>query len=178
MICRIESDKFPVPGSGRGSEHEALRGDIGGRGAGRSGGDREQGFAPLAEGDQRVDPAQLRRRGFQRAAGDRRGHRGHSADQHAQGGPGEEALRGRGAGGGAGRPAGPAADVSAQGRRRVRGAPGGAELRRAAGGPRAMVAAAAGGPRGGARLHRQRVARDRAASSKKTRSSPGAGSDG
>ena len=50
--------------------------------------------------------------------------------------------------------------------------PGGVELWRATGWPRAMVAAAAGGPRRGTRLHRQRVARDGAAGSKKNEIKP------
>ena len=65
-----------------------------------------------------------------------------------------------------------------KGRRRVRGAPGGAELRRAAGGPLAVVAAVAGGPRRGTRPHRQCVARDGAPGPKKTQSSRGGASAG
>ena len=68
--------------------------------------------------------------------------------------------------------AGSPALVRPQGGRRVRGAPGGAELRRAGGGPCAVVAAAAGGPRGGTRPHRQRVARDGASRSKKNEIKP------
>ena len=50
--------------------------------------------------------------------------------------------------------------------RRVRGASGRTELQRAARGAFAMVAAATGGPGGGTRLHRQRVARDGEAGAK------------
>ncbi len=57
--------------------------------------------------------------------------------------------------------------ISAQGGRRVRGAAGRAQLRRAPRGARAVVVAPAGGPGGGAGLYRKRVARDRAPGVKK-----------
>ena len=64
------------------------------------------------------------------------------------------------------------AHVSAQGGRRVRGASGRTELQQAARRALAMVAPAAGGPGGGARLHRQRVARDGEAGAKKNALKP------
>ena len=87
--------------------------------------------------------------------------------QFAQGGPGEEAFRGRRARGGAGRPAGVPPQPCAQGRRRVRGAPGGSELRHAARGACAVVVAAAGRPCSRAWPYRRRVPRDGAAGSEK-----------
>ena len=90
----------------------------------------------------------------------------------------KKAFRRRGHGGGTRRAAGSPSPLPAQGRRRVRGALGGAELRRASAGPLAVVAAATGGSRRGARPHRQRVARDGAAGSKKTNSNRGGGSAG
>ena len=178
MICRTHFDRLAILNVEQGSLHEALRGDIGRGGTEGVDGNHEQGLTPLAESGQRVGPAQLRRRRVQQATGDRGGHSGHSADQHAQGGPGQEAFCGSGARGGAWRPSGSPGDLPAQGRRRIRGALGGAELWRPAGWPRAMVAAAAGRPCGGTGLHRQRVTRDSAAGSKKTKSSLGVGSGG
>ena len=99
-------------------------------------------------------------------------HRRGLAHQCAQGRPSQEAIRGGRAGGGARRSTRAPARVCPQGRRRVRGAPGGVELRRTAGGPRAVVAAVAGRPGGGTRPHRQRVTRDRAPGSKKNELKP------
>ena len=178
MICRSVRARVRALYRIRGAGHEALRGDVGRGRAEGTDGDYEQGLASFAEGDQRVDPAQLRRGGVQRAADHGGRGRGDPAGQPAHGRPGEEAVRGGRPRGGAGRAAGASADLPAQGRRCVRGAPGGAGLRRAAGGLRAMVAAPAGRPRGGTRLHRQRLARDRAAGAKKNSSSRGGGSAG
>ena len=178
MVCRIECGSFLVVRERRGRRHEAIRGDVAAAGARRACGDHAQGVPSFAEGAQRLDPAQLRRGRVQRAPGARGGHSRDLAHQRTQGGPGQEALRGGGAGGGPRRTTRTPAIVCPQGGRRVRGAPGGLELCRAAGGPRAVVAAAVGRPGGGARPHRQRVARDRAPCSKKTRSSRGSGSGG
>ena len=178
VICRIYCATLVAFLRQRGASHEALRGDTGTRRARRACGDYAQGFASIAEGDQCADPAQLRRRRLQRSETERRGHRGGPAYQRAQGRPGQEAFRRGGHGSGPWRPSGAPAHVSAQGGRRVRGASGRTELQRAARGALAMVAAAAGGPGGGTRLHRQRVARDGEAGAKKTPSSRGGASAG
>ena len=178
MICRICPGNLLVVTRRRGGRYEALRGGFGEGGAGRARGDHAQGLASIAEGDQRADSAQLRRGRVQRAPGARGGHCRGPAHQCAQGGSGQEAFRRGGHGGGARRPAGSPSQLRAQGRRRVRGAPGGAELRRAAGGPLAVVAAIAGGPRRGTRPHRQCVARDGAPGPEKTQSSRGGASAG
>ena len=106
-----------------------------------------------------------------RAARDRRGDRRGAADQRAQGGPGEEAVRGGRPG--AREPAGSPCEIPSQGGRRIRGAPGRPQLQRSARGAREVVAAPPGGPCGGARLHRQRVARYGAAGAKKEERTPG-----
>ena len=87
-------------------------------------------------------------------------------------------VKKRGHGSGSQRAAGSPFQLRAQGRRRVRGALGVAELRRASGGRLAVVAAFAGGSRRGTRPHRQCVARDSAAGPKKTQSNRGGGSAG
>ena len=178
MICRIFHGSFLVVQRRRGGRDEALRGDLGEGGAGRARGGHAQGLASIAESDQRADPAQLRRGRVQRAPGARGGHCRDPAHQCAQGGSGQEAFRRGGHGGGARRPTRSPSQLRAQGRRRVRGAPGGTELRRAAGGLLAVVATVAGGPCRGARPHRQCVARDGAPGPKKTQSSRGDASAG
>ena len=85
----------------------------------------------------------------------------------AQGGPGQEAVCGGRSGSGAWGPAGSSSEIPSQGGRGIRGAPRRAQLRRSARGALAVVATPAGGPRGGTRLHRQRLARDGAARAKK-----------
>ena len=94
------------------------------------------------------------------------------ADQRAQGGPGQEAVCGGRSGSGAWEPAGSSCKIPSQGGRRIRGAAGRAQLRRSARGARAVVAAPVGGPRGGTRLYRQRLARDGAAGAKKNAIKP------
>ena len=179
VICRTDRVRFLASPHLQGGWHEAVSGGVEGGGARGAGGDHAQGFASFAEGGQRAGSAQLRRGRVQRAARDRPGDRRGAADQRAQGGPGEEAVRGGRPGSGAREPAGASREVPSQGGRRLRGAPRGAQLRRSAGGARAVVAAPAGGPRGGARLHRQRVSRDGAAGAKKkTPSSRGGASAG
>ena len=121
---------------------------------------------------QRAGSAQLRRGRVQRAARDRPGDRRGVADQRAQGGPGQEAVCGGRSGSGAWGPAGSSSEIPSQGGRGIRGAPRRAQLRRSARGARAVVAAPAGGPRGGTRLHRQRLARDGAARAKKNAIKP------
>ena len=91
-------------------------------------------IASVAEGDQRADSAQRGRGRVQRAPGARGGHCRDPAHQCAQGGSGQEAFCRGGHGGGSRRSAGSPFQLHAQGRRRVRGALGGAELRRASGG--------------------------------------------
>ncbi len=178
MICRILRGNFLVVQRRRGGRHEALRSDLGEGGAGHALGDHAQGLASIAEGDQCTGSAQLRRRRIQRQPGARGDHCRGPARQCAQGGPGQEAIRRGGHGDGSRQPTGSASQLRSQGRRRVRGAFGGAALRRAAGGSLAVVAAVAGRPRRGTRTHRQRVARDSTAGSKKTRSSRGGVSAG
>ena len=81
----------------------------------------------------------------------------------------KKAVCGGRSGSGAWGPAGSSSEVPSQGGRGIRGAPRRAQLRRSARGALAVVAAPAGGPRGGTRLHRERLARDGAARAKKKR---------
>ena len=178
VICRMFHGSLLVVQRRQGGWHEALRGDFGEGRACRARGDHAQGVASVAEGAQRADSAQLGRGRVQRAPGARGGYCRDPAHQCAQGGSGQEAFCRGGHGGGSRRSAGSPFQLRAQGRRRVRGALGGAELRRASGGPLAVVAAVAGGSRRGARPHRQCVARDGAAGSKKTQSNRGGESAG
>ena len=68
-----------------------------------------------------------------------------------------------------GGPAGSSSEVPSQGGRRIRGAAGRAQLQRSARGACAVVTAPLGGSRCGARLYRERLARDGAAGVEKKR---------
>ena len=167
VICRKDRVRFLASPRWQGGWHETVSGGAGSWGARGAGGDHAQGLASFAEGAQRAGSAQLRRGRVQRAARDRPGDRRGVADQRAQGGPGQEAVRGGRSGSGAWGPAGSSSELPSQGGRGIRGAPRRAQLRRSARGALAVVATPAGGPRGGTRLHRQRLARDGAARAKK-----------
>ena len=178
VICRKDRVRFLASPRWRGGWHETVSGGAGSWGARGAGGDHAQGLASFAEGGQRAGSAQLRRGRVQRAARDGPGDRRGVADQRAQGGPGQEAVCGGRSGSGAWGPAGSSSEIPSQGRRGIRGAPRRAQLRRSARGALAVVAAPTGGPRGGTRLHRQRLARDGAARAKKTPSNRGGASAG
>ena len=167
VICRKDRVRFLASPRWQGGWHETVSGGAGSWGARGAGGDHAQGLTSFAEGAQRAGSAQLRRGRVQRAARDRPGDRRGVADQRAQGGPGQEAVCGGRSGSGAWGPAGSSSEIPSQGGRGIRGAPRRAQLRRSARGALAVVAAPAGGPRGGTRLHRQRLARDGAARAKK-----------
>ena len=167
VICRKERVRFLASPRWQGGWHETVSGGAGSWGARGAGGDHAQGLTSFAEGAQRAGSAQLRRGRVQRAARDRPGDRRGVADQRAQGGPGQEAVCGGRSGSGAWGPAGSSSEIPSQGGRGIRGAPRRAQLRRSARGALAVVAAPAGGPRGGTRLHRHRLARDGAARAKK-----------
>ena len=132
ILCRMNCSRLRAVRQRLEVWHEALRGGVGGAGARGVGGDHAQGFASVAEGDQRIDPAELRRGQVERAADDRRDDCRGLASQRPPGGSGEEAVCGGRRRGGARESAGAASQVSAQGRRRVRGAAGRAQLRRPA----------------------------------------------
>ena len=167
VICRKDRVRFLASPRWQGGWHETVSGGAGSWGARGAGGDHAQGLTSFAEGAQRAGSAQLRRGRVQRAARDRPGDRRGVADQRAQGGPGQEAVCGGRSGSGAWGPAGSSSEIPSQGGRGIRGAPRRAQLRRSARGALAVVAAPAGGPRGGTRLHRHRLARDGAARAKK-----------
>ena len=169
VICRKDRVRFLAGPHWQGGWHETVSGGAGSWGARGAGGDHAQGLTSFAEGAQRAGSAQLRRGRVQRAARDRPGDRRGVADQRAQGGSGQEAVCGGRSGSGAWGPAGSSSEIPSQGGRGIRGAPRRAQLRRSARGALAVVAAPAGGPRGGTRLHRQRLARDGAARAKKKR---------